>query len=299
MSPQSHKFVGVPTSHAIVNIQLIKQQLLLFDEIMFIDPGLLEESLTPELELLIDKGLVSASDIDPGLHNNSESYQMAYQGFVDATKQFADEYKKASAELLVSGDTYLNLWDLPSTNLIDEYAVRLKILELRNSEGVDAVPVFFRRPFSNPLKNPRREEVMRIILGFMPTPDRSTSLERIIDFRSDPDSRRKFVALKNFINDIGRSNLQRNEILDRIEWLINEYKAHSDMHKLRYGRSSLEILVTTTANTIENIVRLKVGKAIQGLFDVQRQRADLLKAELETPGREIAYLIKVQDQFSE
>ncbi|PKN64597.1 MAG: hypothetical protein CVU57_14400 [Deltaproteobacteria bacterium HGW-Deltaproteobacteria-15] len=180
---------------------------------------------------------------------------------------------------------------------MDEYATRLKVLEFAESEYIDAVPVFLRKPFSSPVVDPKREEVLRIALGFLPTLEKTTPIEQVLEFRSDPDSQRKFAALRHFMNEIARSSLMGNEIRDQIEWLICDYRAHMQVHKLKYGKGRLEVFIVTTAKTIENVMRLKISEAIEGLFSVRRQKADLLEAELKRPGKEVAYLVEAQERF--
>ncbi|PKN64598.1 MAG: hypothetical protein CVU57_14405 [Deltaproteobacteria bacterium HGW-Deltaproteobacteria-15] len=124
MSPRKHKFIGVPTSLFLHNTTLIKQELLLFDEIVFTDPGYLDDNLTPELELLIDKGLISAADLVPNLEK-SKSYQETYELLGDAIRQCCDEWRKGQLERLARGYTSFNVWSLPCTHLMDEYATRL------------------------------------------------------------------------------------------------------------------------------------------------------------------------------
>lgn len=296
MQSGSHKFIGVSPSLAIHNTTLLKQELLLFDEIVFTDPGFVDDNLTPELELLIDKGLVSAADVVSSL-NDSESYKDTFRLFTDAMKLSANEALTALKEIMLRGGKSFDVWNLRSTHVVDEYAVRLKVLELVNSENIDAVPIFFHKPFLTPMPNPRREEVLRIVLGFLPTLENTTPIEQILEFRSDPDSRRKFLSLRNFMNDIGRSVLMKTEMRDRIEGLICDYRAHMEVHRLKYGKGKLEVFITTTAKMIEHIIKLKIGDAIEDLFSVRRQKADILEAELRTPGQEIAYLIKAQEWF--
>ena len=59
----------------------------------------------------------------------------------------------------------------------------------------------------------------------------------------------------------------------------------------------MESVVCTTADFAESLCKFQWSKIASGLFRVKRQRIDLLRAEMELPGREVAYIVKARERF--
>jgi len=58
------------------------------------------------------------------------------------------------------------------------------------------------------------------------------------------------------------------------------------------------VLVTTTAEVAENLLRLKVSVAAKALFSVKEHKLKLLEEEKKTLGREIAYVVTARRTFT-
>jgi hypothetical protein len=140
-------------------------------------------------------------------------------------------------------------------------------------------------------------DVMTIVIEALPTPDSSVPWEQILDYRSDPDSRGKFLALRNWMNEVAREGLTPLELEEKLEWLLFDYKRHLDLHKLKTQVSRLETIVITAAEVLENATKLNFGKLAKGLFSLRQQRIDMLESELTLPGSEVAYIFEANELF--
>jgi hypothetical protein len=69
------------------------------------------------------------------------------------------------------------------------------------------------------------------------------------------------------------------------------------LHKIKYGFSVQELVIVTTLEAIEDIVKSKWGSAAKRLFDVKRAKIDFLLRERELEGRELAYISNARQTF--
>ncbi|MBK9210482.1 MAG: hypothetical protein IPL71_20250 [Anaerolineales bacterium] len=60
----------------------------------------------------------------------------------------------------------------------------------------------------------------------------------------------------------------------------------------------LEVMVKTPFETIENLLKLNFSKIPEPLFALKKRQINLMEAELNAPGREMSYIIKARDTFS-
>ena len=141
----------------------------------------------------------------------------------------------------------------------------------------------------------RKQEVLGIVLRAFPEPDVSTPLEAILEFRADPEARRRFLALRNWQADVANTGLSAKEIAERLEYLLIQYRDYMESQKVRFRAGVLETVVVATAEIIENLATFHWSKAIKQLFDLRRREIQLYEAEKYAPGREVAYIAKAHD----
>lgn len=89
-----------------------------------------------------------------------------------------------------------------------------------------------------------------------------------------------------------------NEIEDELEGLLDDYAAHMRLHRMKYRRGTLRAIVTAIAEVAENLPRLRFKRAVEPLFDVFDRKIALTEAELNAPGREVAYLVHARERVA-
>lgn len=137
-----------------------------------------------------------------------------------------------------------------------------------------------------------------MIIEKFPYLDELTSLEQILDFRTDPDSRRTITSLRRWASNIVAANRSAAEIAQEIEYLLGEYQRYMKLHEMKITRGAWETVITTAAESIEHLLKLQFGKAAKSLFALSSRKIELLEAETKAPGREIAYLAHARKTFS-
>lgn len=175
---------------------------------------------------------------------------------------------------------------------------RLLSIILRNELGEDSYPIWddVGRALAV-IGSDEGAKVMNVTLTRVPVPDAETPLEKIIDFKSDPDTRDKFRRLRLWVSQIARENYSPIEIEDRIETALHDYELHLRHAKVQFGYGTLQTIVVTAAEVLEHLAKLEFSKAARELFSIGEKRLELMSAELTAPGRELAYVAKAREQF--
>lgn len=132
-----------------------------------------------------------------------------------------------------------------------------------------------------------------VVLKKFPILNANISVEKIVDFKSDPDTKLKLVRLRNWISEVSNSKMSIKEIEEKIEYLLMEYSNHMNLHKIEYNLGKIETIVTTSLSFIENLTKLKLSNASKIIFDLNRTKIQLLKAENTAPGKEVAFINKL------
>jgi hypothetical protein len=168
---------------------------------------------------------------------------------------------------------------------------------MREVDGHDAYPVL---PRTIPIAQDSptiKSDVIRLIINAMPIPDDSTAWEQILEYRRDPDSRRKLLALRKWITDVSRRALKPAEVEEELEFLLGEYQAHLNLHRIKTNARTLETLVVTGAETVAGLLTFEWGRAARALFSLKNRQVTLLEGELALPGREVAFVMKAKERF--
>jgi hypothetical protein len=118
-----------------------------------------------------------------------------------------------------------------------------------------------------------------------------------LEYRGDADSRTRFLRLKHWINEAVAQKRPARQLHDEIQTLLAEYEDHMKLHRLKIRTGAVETFVTTSAEVLEGLVRVKWSDAARALFSFRRRRIQLLEAERHAPGRHLAYLADVRSRF--
>ncbi len=312
------EFVGVKSMFDAVGPSSLKQDALMFKRIAIPDTlvsiselsriaetfsGHGKELLTTalsELEFLLEKGIVFEPKwLDPTAWEGENSLD---------TMLIDNEQYKESRELEITNTNEglrrreMNREEADGHMILAHFSrIRRICVQLRESDHLDAYPSLspdLAMIYSSlNTQQSNKNDVVQIALNALPLPDESVPWEQIIDYRTDPASEGKFLALRNWMNDIARANLTQTEIEEKLEWLAYDYQRHLKFHKLKTNVGTIESIVVTTAEILEDLIRLKWGKVAKTLFSLKRRRLKLLEGELNSPGSEVAYILDVREKF--
>lgn len=199
--------------------------------------------------------------------------------------------KSSESEMLKIIDKYEQ-----SVNSLENEATKIAAFFL-NRFAVDNGFPLLETYNTNIVTGGAKTNVLEVVLNKLPIPSDDISNEQIIEFRSDPDSRGKFNALRVWMQDISRKDYSQKEISERIESLIYEYETHLKLHKLKFSHGSMRVFVTSALEILENLATLKFSKVVDSMFSLQSKEIDLLEAQLKAPGKEIAYIVDANNKL--
>jgi hypothetical protein len=247
-----------------------------------------------ELKWLVENGIVFDPE-EPIVDSNKVFEELkSKEAEIRAISQQFKEGNTQHLSLLAKGVLKASV-DLTVTY---EYLIRIVSAQLRETLNVDASPVLLLDLPSMRNTQIKKNDVMNIALNTLPIPSPLTSWEQILEYRSDPDAQGKFLALRNWANEVARSGLTPVEVEEKLEWLLYDYRKHLELHKMKTDTGILESVVVTGIEMLEDIVKLNWSKAAKALFSIKHRKVDLLETELKSPGREIAYIYNTQQKFS-
>jgi hypothetical protein len=303
-------FIGVLHLTEGLGSTSIKQKALLFNRIAVLNfrsvVPRLREQVQPRkddffdtLEWLFEEGIIfEPEEIIP---DEKILAMPEYQRFSDLTNEYANKIREL-ADLIEQGskepkDEFIPV-DVSPLILGLQYYVRLNSILLREMQGIDAYPVFHWNFQS--IENPqsRKCEVVQLLLNAVPVPNESTSWEHILEYRSDPNSQSRFLALRQWMSETARADLTPAEVEEKLEYLIDQYQQHMKFHRMKTNVGTLETIVTTSAEVLGDLVSFKWGKAAQALFSLKKRKVALLEGELTASGNEVAYIVKAKETFS-
>jgi hypothetical protein len=172
--------------------------------------------------------------------------------------------------------------------------------KLRDRNQIDAVPLYTSTKLALDDYIEGKADVIDITIKNFPQPSvDSVAWEQILDYKQDPQSQNHLIGLRRWITKISRSKITQNELIDEINYLMSEYKRHLELHRLKSNTGIFQTFVTITAEALEGILTLKPTKTVSAIMSFRQRKIDLVEAELNAAGKELAYILKTQDLFHE
>ena len=305
------KRIGVKQIEVSTNNNL-KRDIIFFDELILeqnnldvtiealkvVSNQIQVKSLLNDIELLQKNGLVQVRKL-----NDIEFPVKNHDSLEGSDKHINSLLKiKELSEIRVKAKDYLmNYSDTPIKNPLNNRLTRLKnhqtlstrllsnILNIYENQNM-FTPIIseFHSDFGE--TSMQNTKIIKVVLNKLPIIDKSTSWEQVLEFKSDTETNKKLLALKNWMTDLSSRNLHANEISEKIDHLLNEYESHLILHRLKYENGSLQMIITTSLEVLENIARLQFSKISKSIFSFQEKELQLMIAERSAPGRELAFL---------
>lgn len=271
----------------INNIDYLKKEILFFDEIAIPDATnfvefYLEDCASAELEYLLNKGIVRDTShyINQSGLSMQEIEDLRNSAMVYERQIWQKERTDPNAlfGMVALADTAINS------------RIRADALIVGKVPSMMAIPIFSTNNYNIASVATKQTEVLQIILRNMPLPSPHLSWEHLIDFHKNPEARKRRNNLKRWISLISSGEKHLHEIEDELEAGLDAYEEYMKIQKIKYEYGIFETLVTTTAEVLENILKLRIGKLARLPFEISKKRIDLLDAELKAPGREFSYI---------
>jgi len=108
--------------------------------------------------------------------------------------------------------------------------------------------------------------------------------------RAEEEFKLQRNALRSWIRNISVREMSKNEIIEEIRYLLNQYENYMRIQKIKYSRPNLSGILKFSASLLEDTVKLKAKDLTESICSVFCQNINLVEAEINAPGRELAYI---------
>jgi hypothetical protein len=332
------ELVAVTNFFAGLNIQTLKRAALMFDRITipqlsqftsFIQAATGEyPQEAAEFDWLCEQGILFESAHDKTADLQSEEYRRVDEAAKELQSDFEALLKENDLEEVADikkedfvesidklketfGGKISNIEKVVKSEIFNrglvlghDYYTRGISIQLRELNGLDAYPILALDIPTSVRKPAGTHDIIDITFNALPVPDENTPWEQIIDFRRDPESKRKFIALKNWTNEVARMQLEAHEVKDKLEVLLNDYREHIKGHKIKTRWDTLRTIVVAEVGFFSSgwlpgigSVPGVLGMIATPLYSIKQRQLALVEAERNAPGREVAYIIKAREGF--
>lgn len=143
----------------------------------------------------------------------------------------------------------------------------------------------------------KKEMVTSVILNHLPVISTDVGISQLREFKNDQDARNKFLAIRNFMIELSKKPFSIHEMYEHIEYLLNEYEKQLRLHTKDINYTSWQNFLITTMEVVEDIANKKFSSAVKKIIGIENKEIELLKAEQNFAGREVAYIHKIKTEL--
>lgn len=143
-----------------------------------------------------------------------------------------------------------------------------------------------------------KTHVVRFILRQVPVPPRDIPMQEILQFRNDSEAQAELSRLRAWITRATKDCESLAHFEDEYRALYEDYKRSLSRLSRTFHTSALGIIATVAAEIVDNLAQLKLGSAVKALFDWQSTVIELEEKTENVPGRELAYLKRIEEAFA-
>lgn len=272
-----HEYIGDDKYLKSINNETFEQKLKLLKE--------------REYELAVE--LEKPFDINPILDANP------LLDFIP--KDWVEAFSQLKTKLSYNVEIPVNKFLVSATRFKQQvdYDRRGIALDLRKNFHINAFPLYAEQTELDNDFIPGKNDVISLILNHLPEPDyESVSWEQLIDFKNDPDTQKMVYFLRHWVVESSKGDLLLSEFSDEIEYQLTKYKEHILLQKMKVKSGVLETLFMVPAEMIEGVLRLKPTRVVKSLFQFKHKKIELLEQEAKAPGRDLAYIVKADQEFN-
>ena len=140
-------------------------------------------------------------------------------------------------------------------------------------------------------------QILNVVHDKFPVLDDSVPIEQIIEYKADEEARLKFLRLRNWMIDMSKGDYTLSEVNEKMEHLLHEYKHAVSRHKMKVNEGTVKSFLISTAEFMEDLVRMKFSKAIKAGFAFAERKTKLLDLPNNIPGKEVAFVHDVNEKF--
>ncbi|MEM9388685.1 MAG: hypothetical protein AAGA68_26830 [Pseudomonadota bacterium] len=142
-------------------------------------------------------------------------------------------------------------------------------------------------------------DMLRLAIDNVPLVSDTTPWQDLFELKSDADLVARARKLRLWAREIAASGYDAAYAKEHLDDLLNDYERYLALHKAKYTRGIISAFLAGSAELIESIGGLKLGKIVQCVLSARGQKTDLLISELEAPGREVSMISRLRDELEQ
>lgn len=286
LSTPVKELVAVPHAAFVTDKPAFKQLVMMFDRIAFQDNIVTDPNIaSPEFTWLQELGILF--DFDMAKLANDDEYRPTFDQIGTVLGETLMPAVGLNFDETVAAGETVDLFEvLKMTMRIGTNVTRLTTSLLRKRECLNAYAVIPSEHSSLDQDDEGDQDVAKIVLPTLPVPEDDVTWQQILEFRHHPNP---FSLVKNWMSDVARGLLTPDEAEERLELLLNQYRARLETHQMKTTTTTLEAFVVTTADVL---YRFRSGE--RALFSLEHRKMALLAGESTSAGSEVAYVIKTK-----
>lgn len=250
------------------------------------------------MEWLIEKEFVIESPYEFDLSNVSLKEYLDYFLYVGEVnlgidlKTLPEKMKRLSShERQIELIKVIDFYKRSGSEVGRAYSIAL------NNKGIKNIPITVCKSQYKKAGVTEQTDVLNIAINSITYPDDSVPWDDLVEFKNDPETKERFIRLKRWAKKVATQSLDHREIQEEIDDLLFEYNLHMNHFKFKKNQATLQNLLVTTGNIVENLLKFKFGKIASDVFSIKKSRMELLNEERKAPGNELAYLSSVSDRY--
>lgn len=245
------------------------------------------KSCLNEYNYLLDKGLLLTYK-DPKLKNRDfETAPLDIIENVFSTVSRVRDFQKKGLEPQSDSD-YMEQW----VNAHDDFTTHCGCLSLHQKGISNVYPIISSTASSGIYA--KKSDVLNFVINRMPFPKDDVPWEDIENFRNDEDVQTSYLNLINWINQTSILQKQIGDISDEFTFLYNQYMRHYNIHRIKSQMGIMELFISIGLEAVSNMAPMNM---IKELFALRKTKLSLAEEKLKLPGKEVAYILKVQEKF--
>ena len=228
---------------------------------------------------------------------HSEEVERYHKAFNTETRNMFELLKRREKSQPVDEDF------MPIALRTFDIDARRDCARLREYAGLDAHPLL-QNLLDVPSRKASKSDLLQIVLKRFPIPSDITPWEQILEFRSDPESQKKFLRLREWMSEVARMELTQSEAEERLESLMAAYRDHMKVHKMKTGLSSIKTVLCSEATVVGGSwiagagpLPGLIGMVGTSLYTIIHRQVTLMEEEQRAPGKEVAYIDAARTTF--
>lgn len=192
-------------------------------------------------------------------------------------------------------DVLLSLGIGEQETIYESLLLRRNMALLREAGYQDAVVVG--RLYEHTADRAASHSVWRVVIAEMPQMDLRAPWHDVLSFRSEEHTQHLSRSLRRWARKTVAESLSPAELEDEVRELLYEYDRHMTISRMKGNKGPLEFLITGAAEFAEGVLKLRFTRLAKFASIMRNRKVELLEAEANAPGRELALIPKLRNRF--